>query len=88
MQDLNLQQLIFPVKWHYKIITDANTENILDDINRILSEHGVTHQAQSGNFSSNRKYLTYKVTVEFFCREEMERLSLALRNISGVKYLI
>lgn len=88
MNELSSHELNFPVKWHYKIITETNVPESKDEICKILSQHGIEQPIEAGNYSSNGKYLTYKVTVEFYNREDMDALSTAIAKIDGVKYLI
>jgi putative lipoic acid-binding regulatory protein len=82
------QELKFPVKWHYKIITFASRSDSQNEIISILRSHGVDKIPTPGHSSKNGKYLTYNVTVTFYDKESMENLSSALSRAECVRFLL
>jgi putative lipoic acid-binding regulatory protein len=88
MQTSSDQELQFPVKWNYKIITEKEYPDFLKGICRILKASGIEEQPLAGRESANGKYLTYKLTVTFNNRENMEELSEAIAHAPGVKFLL
>jgi putative lipoic acid-binding regulatory protein len=88
MQPVNNQELQFPVQWNYKIITEKKSANVVNEICQILKKFGIEEQPVAGRESSSGKYLTYKLTVTFNSRENMEELSEAIAHAPGVKFLL
>ncbi len=88
MNEVNNQELQFPVTWHYKIITEKEFPDFLQGLDQLLNKFGINEQPTTGRESANGKYLTYKLTVIFQNREDMEALSEAIAAVPGVKFLL
>ena len=88
MQSVNNQELQFPVEWNYKIITEKESTDFAQRISQILKKFDIEEQPVAGRESSNGKYLTYRLTVTFHGRENMEELSEAIAHAPGVKFLL
>ena len=82
------QELKFPVTWHYKIITEKSVPDAKGEIEKVLTGNGITDKLETGNESSAGKYLSYKISVTFHDRENMQRISNELSAVKGVKFLI
>ena len=88
MQVDHNQELQFPVQWNYKIITEKKSSDVVQEICQILKKFDIEEQPVAGRESSSGKYLTYKLTVTFHNRENMEELSEAIAHAPGVKFLL
>ncbi|MDD4818345.1 MAG: DUF493 domain-containing protein [Victivallaceae bacterium] len=84
----DVSELKFPVEWHYHIVTDANNVDCEAALNTVLREFDPALGLVSGRSSSGGKYRSFKVSVTFDSREEMEALSLRLGAVKGVKFLL
>ncbi|UDQ97509.1 DUF493 domain-containing protein [Lentisphaerota bacterium WC36G] len=81
-------EIQFPIDWHYRIITDAKSDTVIDDIKKVLALHGVNQELKAGKESKNGNYQTFSVKVVFNSQDELRTLSDALNAIKDVKFLL
>ena len=81
-------ELKFPLDWHYRIITDAKSDCVVDDLKKVLALHGVNEDLKAGKESKNGNYRTYSVKVIFNSKDELRTLSDALNAVKDVKFLL
>ena len=81
-------EIQFPVEWQYRITALADADNVRDDLIRVLRMHGSDGMPEKANVSKTGKYISWKVDVTFHCRADMESLSRALGEVSGVKFVL
>lgn len=80
-------QLEFPLHWEYKIITHR-TDVALEEVCAVLRQRGFKDIPVAGTISRNGNYITRTVALRLESREQMDELTAALGQCSGVKYLL
>lgn len=81
-------EIIFPTQWSYRAVVDATNNSVLENLNRILEQHGYCERFAAGNTSSNQRYKSFHVTVQVPSREVMNALGKELGKVEGVKFLL
>ena len=80
-------QIDFPITWHYKIITFAD-QPVKARIEACLKELKLDLPVTAGNLSKNGSYQSYRVSVLFNNKEDMDRVSAALAKVEGIKFML
>ncbi len=82
------EELKFPVQWHYHIITLSSDSECKGRLQAVLNEFDPTVTLSLGKVSAEGKYQSFRATVEFDSKEQMETLSTQLNSVEGVKFLL
>lgn len=80
-------ELEFPLQWEYKIIA-TRCDEVFNSLCQAIRACGFSEQPYAGNISKNGSYVTYTVSMQVENQEQLERLTYALGQCSGVKYLL
>ena len=82
--------LEFPLAWKYRIILDdAKNKNFLTDLDQFIKHNKLDASSPvEGNKSKSGTYSTWLLSVTFQSKEEMDRTSVELGKLNGVKFLL
>ena len=83
-------QIQFPVSYVLKVFFEvaAAGDRHLSDLDAVLTEMGISHQASSSTASGKGKYVSVATPVTVKDRETYEKLYKRLQGLDGVKCAI
>ena len=81
------RETLFPATCHIKIIGE-NHPDMEANIHDTLRNLNINDPVQAGNESSQRRYITYNMSLLVETAERMDEIDQALCSIPGVKMIL
>ncbi len=89
MQEMNEQEIKFPVDWTYRVIIESAKEStVVPEIEKLMKEFGVLDDLKNTSVSSSGTYKTFAFSKQLANKEEMENIANTIHALDGVKVVI
>ena len=85
--DPTIPPTLYPAEFHVSIIGDMR-EGLEQALADVLKNYKVITPLYAGIHAPNKKYHSWRTTVEVATSEELHALDAALRAVPGVKMLV
>lgn len=80
-------EIEFPFEWNGRVVA-TNSRVTLTSLRGALLAEGVDEPIRKGRQSATGRYATYRITITFEDRAQMDRILAALARTEGVKIVL